>query len=393
MKPANSRNTLALSAAAFLVDASGGAIFGLFPQLRDSAGLTTGQIGVVSSAGFGALVLGLVVLSPLADSGHSKRMIVASLVALAGALLAFAIVPALIMMTIARIVMGLSAAGFLAAARGYAATQPNAGEILGRLTSAEVAGFVTGPVIGTGLATLGGFRAPFFAMACCSLIAAVGFALRLDDIPARSTVRPPWRQSTGFDLLGQRTIAATTVLGCGIYLPIGAYDSLWSIYLTDLGASSLFVGFSLAAYGLPIVLFAGRAGALIDRRGPVSVLRILALPIAILTAAYGLPHSPWVIVGISIVESCVQAAATPAIQVAMARACPPERSAAGQGLGAAAGFAVAGLVASVAPLIYETRGATVLFSLAGIGALVLLGIGAIWHGADLPPQEIAASNA
>ncbi len=95
-----------------------------------------------------------------------------------------------------------------------------------------------------------------------------------------------------------------------------------------------------------------------------------------MTFLYGAVASLGLIVAVLLVEAVVQAVAVPATQSAMARACPPGRIAAGQGLAGAMQQLGAALVALVAAPVYGAAGSAVVF---GGAAVLLLAIsGAAW---------------
>jgi predicted MFS family arabinose efflux permease len=166
-------------------------------------------------------------------------------------------------------------------------------------------------------------------------------------------------------------VVVAALLALAIFLPVGAYDALWGRYLEDRGASSLFVGASLAMYGVPFLLLAARGGRVADRVGPVRAVLRCVLLVAPFTAMYGQLHHPGAIATLALVEAGVQAVAIPAAQAAMARACPPDRIAAGQGLaGAVQAAGAAGMALLAAPL-YEAFGPGVVFGLAGLLVAVL----------------------
>jgi hypothetical protein len=81
-------------------------------------------------------------------------------------------------------------------------------------------------------------------------------------------------------------------------------------------------------------------------------------------------------------EAIFQAVASPASQTAMARVCPPHRTAAGQGLGAVLGLAGAGLVGSVAPTLYGATSSTVVFGGVAAACAVIFFVARALYGPD-----------
>ena len=159
------------------------------------------------------------------------------------------------------------------------------------------------------------------------------------------------------------------LLAVGLFLPVGVYDSLWSRYLQDRGASVLYTGLSLSAYGVPFVAFAALGGRLADRFGPVRSSVSALVFIVPIVALYGVLPTPGLVVGVAMLEAVAQAVAVPASQAAMVRACPPDRVGAGQGLAGAAGQLAAGFTALIAAPVYSRFGSEAVFG----GTAVVIG--------------------
>ena len=355
------------------LDAGNGAVFGLIAEIQDRHGISTPELGLISGSLFAASLLGLLGLAHFADKGHARTMLLAGLAIGASSTLWFGFATQLWEFVAARALSGIAVSLFISAGRSVVTRidPTRAGENLGKLVSAEIAGFVLGPVIGAGLAAVGGLSLPFFVLGGVAAAAFVYFSFRF-PVLARPEQPPElsiW-QTTGLDLLGNRGVLAAALLALAVFLPVGAYDSMWSRYLTDLGAGPVFVGTSLTMYGIPMVLLAGVGGRLVDRWGPlVAGRRAIAAAIPVIVA-YGLLTSYWIVALTAIVEAVVGSLANPSAQAAMVKACPPERIAAGQGLAGGIGLCGGGLLASVAPTIYDRFGAGTLF----IGVAALVGV-------------------
>lgn len=357
-------------AAMFVLAATNGIVFPLLAELQDTYDLPTWGLGAISAAAF---AVGLVVqlsVAGLADRGHAKTLLLTGLaVAVVGGLV-FAVGTQLWMFILGRALGGLSIGCFVPAARAIAATidplQP--ARHLGRLAGVELAGFVTGPVIAAVLAEAIGLKAPFVAGALLATVALVLLAPR--PLPVLVTTGASSRPS--LDLLRIRGVVVAALLALALFLPVGIYDSLWSRYLEDRGASTLFVGLSLTLYGVPFAAFSALGGRLADRKGPVrSALWGLVL-IAPMTALYGLLATPVLIAGVALFEAVVQAVAVPAAQAAMAQATPKGRVAAGQGLAGATQLVGATTTALIAAPVYDALGPEVVFVGAAV-AIALLG--------------------
>jgi len=356
------------------MQAGNGTIFGLIAEIQDTHGISTGQLGLISSALFATSLFSALGLAHYADKGHARRMMIVGLAIGAISTAWFGVATELWQFIAARGLCGLGVGMFLAAGRSSVArlSTTRAGQNLGMMVAAETTGFVFGPTIAVLLFKLGSLSTPFFVLAAIQGLALVFLLTRHADVEAktRPTPLPMWKLS-GLDLLSRPKVLGAALLGLAMYLPVGVYEALWSRYLTDLGASTTFVGASLTLYGVPLALLAGFGGRLVDRDGAIPVAkRTLAMlvPIVIL---YGLVGSYWAVALVAMVESVVQATANPSAQKAMVQACPPDRIGNGQGLTSAFGLAGAGLLSSVAPWVYAELGSGWLFGIVGVMCAVL----------------------
>lgn len=362
------------------LDAGNGVVFGLIAEIQDAHGISTPELGLISGSLFAASLLGVLGLAHLADKGHARTMLLSGLAIGAASTAWFGMATHLWEFVASRALSGIAVSLFISAGRSIVSRidPARAGENLGRLAGAEIAGFILGPALGVGLYRVGNLSTPFFVLAGIAAVALVFFVLHFPEVDfpdvdfpevhRRDAARVSYWGLTGLDLLADRKVRAAALLALAVFLPVGAYDSMWSKYLSDLGASDVFVGTSLTLYGVPLVLLSGRGGRLVDRLGPMSAgKRAIAGAVPIIVA-YGLLHSYWLVALTAIIEAAVQAVASPSAQAAMTKACPPERLGAGQGLAGAVGLSGGGLLASVAPAVYDRFGAEVLF--AGVGLMV-----------------------
>ena len=215
--------------------------------------------------------------------------------------------------------VGLSNSLFLPASRAIAVTiEPgNVAHRLSVLGGVELAGFVTGPVLGGLLVGPFGLRVPFLAAGAFAL--AGGLMLLPRDLP-----QPPIGPSSGlaFDLLRIRRIRAGVFLSVALFVPVGFYDAVLDRYMTDRGASNAMIGLAFLAFGIPFAIVAAFGGRLADRRGALRVGLISAALVVPITIGYGFVAVPMVIVLMSAVEGIIQALGSPASQAVVASGAP-----------------------------------------------------------------------
>ena len=173
------------------------------------------------------------------------------------------------MLLASRALVGAAAGCFIPAARAIAASidPTRSGENLGRLARVDLAGFATGPIIGSLLFEVVGLRGTFIFFAVVAAAALVLLAPR--PLPSLPTSAESSRPS--LVLLRHRRVLVATLLALALFLPVGVFDSLWDRYLTDLGGSNLLVGLTFALFALPFVTLTAPAGRLADRLGHVRI--------------------------------------------------------------------------------------------------------------------------
>ena len=343
-----------LVATMVVLAAANSVVFALLADLRARYGLPGWSLGVMSGTAFATGVVVQLFVAPLADRGHARKLLVlALLVAVVGNVL-FALGSSLAPFLVARALAGVSFGCFGPAARALAAASgppESTGRRLGRMAAADLGGFTIGPVVGSILGQHFGVRLPFVVFGVLSLAALLLLGPRpLPPLVQAGDTRP------SLALARHRGVLVATLLAVGLFLPVGLYDALWAQYMKDRGASTTFVGISLAMYTLPFVLFATLGGRIADRFGA----RRCALVGVGLTAPfvlfYGLLTHPWAIAGVSVVEAMLAAVLVPAASAAMAHAAPVGKAASAQGLAGAAQQASAVLVGfSIAPLYRADR--------------------------------------
>lgn len=363
------RTERVLLGAAFTLAASNSVVFALMGNLQDRYGFADAGLGFIAAAGFLASFIVQMTMSPLADRGHSRRLLIAGCILAVVANLVFAFGSTLAVFILARAVAGSASGCFLPPARALMASLDDHGvsERLGALGGIELAGFVTGPVIGGLLVGPFGLRLPFLVFACSAVIALI--IVSTQNLPI--LIRTSGTQRLAVGLLRQRSVLVPILFIVALALPVGLYDSLWDRFLTDLGASDTLVGVSLAVYAIPFVLLSRAGGRLADRRNRVGISYLAVLFVAPLTGLYGLFSNPHLPITVGIVESCAQAAGAPAAQGLLARGAPAGRAGAAQGLAGASNQLVAATIAMIATWGYGQVSAPVLFCLAGTSVLLL----------------------
>jgi len=358
-----------LLACSFGIATSNSIIFGALSDLQDKYNFSDSGLGFISAAGFLASLIVQLVVAPLADRGHPKRLVMTGLViAMCGSAL-FAIGGSLGVLIIARALTGASMGCTQPAIRAIAAhlDPSQAAERLGRLRGVELAGFTGGPLIGALLIEPFGLRVTFFVFTAFAAVVLLMMAPRqLPTLPKTETSNKP-----SLELLRYRAVRASALASLTLFLPVGIYDSLWDRYITDRGGNNFMVGLSFLVYTLPFIAFGARGGRLSDTHGSQRMVLIGIAMCAPIVFVYGLLTQSWAIVLMGGVEGIVGAFAIPAAQSLMATAAPPGRASAAQGILGAGDLLAATLVSLIAPTIYGRYGAMTTFGSAAIAMCVL----------------------
>ena len=353
-----------------------GLIFPLLAEFQDRYGFSAAGLGLISASTFISALVAGVGLAHLADRGRARALLVLGLIGTACSLVWFSLATELWQFVGARSVEGLAAGVFIPAARKVvtAGDPLEAGRRLGMLTSAELAGFLLGPVIGASLSGIT-LQAPFLLVAAIGVVFAVVMArVRLPRLDESTEARS---RLASLAMLRRPRVAGAALLSLALFLPVGVYDAIWSRYLTDRGASTLLIGVGLSLYAVPIIVLATWGGRLADRFGAVRVATIALCLVIPMTVGYGLLTVPLLITALAIMEGVPQAVANPAVQAAMLDACDGDEVAAGQGLAYAVNQVGAGSAALLAPIVYAATSAEALFVAVGALMAVVFAAGAI----------------
>lgn len=341
-------------------------IFTLLSDLQDEYGFSDMGLGLIAGSGFLVGLIGQLLLAPYADRGHSKLLLLCGLgMAVVGSVM-FALSTTLVMLVVSRAVVGFSNSLFVPASRAIAISisDVDVAKRLGTISGVELAGFVTGPVIGGLLVDPFGLKVPFLATG------AVALAGLLMLLPQRLPQPPVGeRHSLAFDLLRLPRVRSGVLLSLALFLPVGFYDATLDRFLTDMGASNLLISLGFLAYGIPFALLATTGGRIADQRGALRVGFLAALVVGPITAIYGFIEVAIVIVVLSGVEGIIQALGVPAAQAVVADGAPRGRAAAAQGLAGSGNLLIGAVTGYLAGPMYQALGPKWMFPIAGLGVV------------------------
>jgi MFS family permease len=366
-----------------------GAVFALLPDLQDEHGLPTSGLGLIGGASVLVAVVAQLTLARYADRGHTVRMLRSGIVAMIGGFAWMAAATDLWQFVGARALTGLGGGLFVPACRRVivARDPARAGELLGRSTAVEVAGFVLGPPVAVVLANVLDLRAPF-ALAVVLLVLA-SLPLRTITEPPRVTTRPTGGVRA---LLAMRPVRAAVLAGATVSLSVGAFEPIIAKQLREAGTGDAGIAVTLSLFGLPYVFLTSWGGRLADRHGAQRVALLSLAATVPVVAGLGVATSVVTIAVVGITRSLIDTVSTPAGITAMALAAPPERLATGQGLYGAVAYTMSGIAAIAAAPVYEWQGPRALWAAVAASMVVLITWSA-WLTCDATARSPAPAGA
>ncbi|MEM8924766.1 MAG: MFS transporter [Actinomycetota bacterium] len=371
--PATARTMVwSFSLLSMCLSAGYGALFTVVGDFRDAYGISELAIGWIIGVGFIAGFAAQVLIAPLGDRGHARRLVLAGVAVNAVGLLLLAFGTDALTLTAGRVVSGLAIGSANPAIRRIVvlADPDNIGRNLGRLLSADVFGFAMGPALSAVLVGPFGLAAPFVAIAVASVvILAATLGVRITESEPEER-----RQRLALDLLSSRAFAGAIVLGATAYVMIGAFDALWDVVHVDLGTPVWLANLGITGFAVPLVLLGPTGGRLAEQVGPFRMAAVGLTLGAGFIAAYGFLPTGILIVSVAMGHAITDGFTFGASGVAVALTAPPERQAGAQGVLGAAQALAAGIMAMATGALYQWAGRTTAYVTASVVMIVLIAV-------------------
>ena len=356
-----------------------GAIFSLLAEIRDNFGLTSSGIGFVGAAAFASGFVAQLFLSRFADSGYGSLMIQAGLIICIASTCWMAVADSLSEWILSRGALGFGSGIVRPAIRRYIVIRDpaSAGRSLGVLTAYETAGFLVGPVIAAILNSTLGLAANFIVLAVLLLI----FTPFVFKIEIPSAPRPPG-QGILLELIKRPAMQSCIAMGIAFWITIGVFEAIWAVYMSDLGASQVFIGLTMSLFGIPMIFISPRAGEYAQQKGSLNIA-VVSIGIAICCMiSYGALEHIWLLCIPLLIHAIADAFTMPATQLAVTQASGEDALASGQGLYGAVSMAVGAVTAAAGGILYQEGGAAGVWWASG-AAMIFFMIIAWWRGKEL----------
>ena len=356
-----------------------GVMFTMLDDWRSEYGIQETGLSMIIAVGFFTSFIAQLTIAPYADRGHARKLMTVGMAANAAGALIMAFGSSLPLFLLGRFVMGVGAGiAIPAIKRIVIVSDPeNMGGNLGRGVSIEVGGFAIGPVIAALTVDSINLAAPFILIAVLITIAGVIIA-RLDI--TETAIEDRTEERFAIDLLKNRAVLGSILVGIALYVMIGVYDSLWVIMMDDLKAPHWVGNAGVALFGLPWIFFGALGGRIAQKHGPLRVSAFgLALGSLYMTS-YGFMTMPYLMLGVGLTQSMLDSLTVTGIGVAVAQATPPERQAGASGLLGGMQTLMGGLAAMSAGTMYEHFGQKFAFTATGVAMAILVSVGCFLVG-------------
>lgn len=356
-----------------------GVMFTMLDDWRTAYGIQETGLSMIIAVGFFTSFVAQLTIAPYADRGHARKLMTFGMAANAIGALLMAFGTSLPAFLLGRFIMGVGAGiAIPAIKRIVIVSDPeNMGGNLGRGVSIEVGGFAIGPVIAALTVDSINLAAPFILIAV--LIAITGVIIARLSI-TETAIEDRTDERFAIDLLKNRAVLGSILVGLALFVMIGVYDSLWVIIMDDLKAPHWVGNAGVALFGLPWIFFGALGGRIAQKHGPLRVSAFgLALGSLYMTS-YGFMTMPYFMLGVGLTQSMVDSLTVTGIGVAVAQATPPERQAGASGLLGGMQTLTGGVAAMFAGTMYEHFGQKFAFTATGIAMAILVALGCFLVG-------------
>ena len=356
-----------------------GVMFTMLDDWRAEYGIQETGLSMIIAVGFFTSFIAQLTIAPYADRGHARKLMTVGMAANAAGALIMAFGSSLPLFLLGRFVMGVGAGiAIPAIKRIVIVSDPeNMGGNLGRGVSIEVGGFAIGPVIAALTVDSINLAAPFILIAVLITIAGAIIA-RLNI--TETAVEDRTEERFAIDLLKNRAVLGSILVGVALYVMIGVYDSLWVIMMDDLKAPHWIGNAGVALFGLPWIFFGALGGRIAQKHGPLRVSAFgLALG-ALYMTSYGFMTMPYLMLSVGLTQSILDSLTVTGIGVAVAQATPPERQAGASGLLGGMQTLMGGVAAMSAGTMYEHFGQKFAFTATGVAMAILVSLGCFLVG-------------
>jgi len=308
----------------------------------------TALIEQFSGIAFGATFIISAIFSPVwglaADKFGRKPMLLRASLGMAVVIGSMGFAPNVYVLIGLRVLQGVIT-GYGTACTTLIATQTDkehAGEALGTLSTASIAGSLFGPMIGGYIEENLGFQSVFFITGALMLIAFITTALFVKESFTREdkkalSVKDVWH------IVPEKSLTITMFVTFFI-LTVALYsvEPIITVYITQLSGNTshvaLLAGMAFSASGLANIIAAPRLGKLSDKIGAQKVLLVALVGAGFVLIPQALVKNPWQLMGLRFLLGLAVAGLNPSVNTIVKKITPDSLTGRVFGLSMSAGY-------------------------------------------------------
>ena len=345
-------------------------------ETQERAGVSTALLGPIGAAALLAGFFGELLLSPFADRGKARMLLLMSVFAAGLGATLLGLAESIWSLVLGRILVNLGLGTVVPLTYGTLArnNKENRARILAMASGFQYFFHAAGAFgVAAAIDALGTKRS-FLALGAVgvSLVPIVFRGQWVQPQPVADNKPPLF----AFGLLRSRRLQGALLLAIAFTLPVGINNALWDRYVTDtVQGSALEPNFTnsltYVLWTMPYVLLTGLGGRLAERIRGRSKVWLVHLPIVLTSVLYGMAVGPISLLGTSALDGALQGLLWPAVMLLVVDSVPEDRSTAAQSLIFASGSLATLLVAFVAPAIYQAHGARGAYLSVGVAMMMV----------------------
>ena len=305
----------------------------VLPLYIKHLGITnTASIAQLSGLAFGITYIICAIFSPIwgyvADKYGRKPMILRASLGMAIVIGTMGLAHNVYQLIGLRLLQG-AITGYSTACTTLIATQTDkehAGEALGTLSTASIAGSLLGPMIGGYIAETLGFQPVFFITGALLLISFITTALFVKESFTREdkkalSIKETWR-SVPEKSLTITMFVTFFVLAVALY----SVEPIITVYITQLSRNTshiaLLAGLAFSASGLANIIAAPRLGRLSDKIGAHKVMLVALIMAGLIFIPQAFVKNPWQLMGLRFLLGLATAGLTPSVSILIKKITP-----------------------------------------------------------------------
>jgi MFS family permease len=219
--------------------------------------------------------------------------------------------------------------GFSTACTTLIATQTDkehAGEALGTLSTASIAGSLLGPVIGGYISENLGLKNVFFITGGLLLIAFITVALFVKESFTREDKKSLSMKEV-WEIIPQKTLTITMfVTFFTLTVALYSVEPIITVYISQLSRNSshvaLLAGMAFSASGLANIIAAPRLGKLSDKIGVQKVMLMALIVAGLVFIPQAFVTNPWQLMGLRFILGLTSAGLIPSVNILIKKITP-----------------------------------------------------------------------